>query len=74
MEEIHFITPENIKFSVPVSDIYSFCEKYCEEYISKSEENKEKFLEFKKKYTYFSPYYDFLICSLKWIIYPSLID
>ena len=43
MEEIHFITPENIKFSVPVSDIYSFCEKYCEEYISKSEENKEKF-------------------------------
>ena len=29
MEEIHFITPENIKFSVPVSDIYSFCEKYC---------------------------------------------
>ena len=50
MEEIHFITPENIKFSVPVSDIYSFCEKYCEEYISKSEENKEKFLEFKKRY------------------------
>lgn len=74
MEEIHFITPENIKFSVPVSDIYSFCEKYCEEYISKSEENKEKFLEFKKRYTYFSPYYDFLICSLKWISYPSLID
>ena len=55
MEEIHFITPENIKFSVPVSDIYSFCEKYCEEYISKSEENKEKLLEFKKRYTYFSP-------------------
>ena len=39
-----------------------------------SEENKEKFLEFKKRYTYFSPYYDFLICSLKWISYPSLID
>ena len=38
------------------------------------EENKEKFLEFKKRYTYFSPYYDFLICSLKWISYPSLID
>ena len=74
LDEIHFITKENLHFSVSLEQLPRFCKEYCEEYVSKSEENKMEFLKFSQDYTYFEPYYDFIICHLKWISYPSLID
>lgn len=74
LDEIHFITKENLHFSVSLEQLPRFCKEYCEKYVSKSEENKMEFLKFSQDYTYFEPYYDFIICHLKWISYPSLID
>ncbi len=71
---ITFITPNNVKIEAPYDKIGEFCEKYCLEYISKSKENKIQFDTFAKNYTYFKPYYDFIICELLFISYPSLVD
>jgi hypothetical protein len=71
---IKFITPENVTFSVPYENIGEFCKKYCMEYCEKSESNRETFEKFSKDYGHFKPYYDFLICELRWISYPSLVD
>lgn len=71
---ITFITPQNIKIEVPFERLSEFCEKYVLEYASKSEHNKKQVEDFKKGYTYFKPYYDFLICILDFVSYPALID
>jgi len=73
-DKITFVTPSNLKFEVPFDKLNEFCKKYVETHISKSEENLNDFLEFKKSYTYFDPYYDYIICVLKWICVPSLLD
>lgn len=73
-EQIIFITPENLKIIIPVSDLYEVCKQYCINYVDKSEENRKTFEKFASQYSYFEPYYDFLICVLKWVSYPSLLD
>lgn len=73
-ELITFITPSNIKFDIPCIKVDEFTEKYCLEWANKSEENMEIFREFSNNYTYFKPYYNFLICVLDFVSYPSLID
>lgn len=73
-EQVMFITPENIKIVILMSDLYEFCKKYCISYIEKSDRNRETYEKFSSQYSYFEPYYDFLICVLNWISYPSLID
>jgi hypothetical protein len=73
-EQIIFITPENLQIIIPICDLYEVCKQYCISYIDKSEGNRETFEKFASQYTYFDPYYDFLICVLKWISYPSLLD
>lgn len=73
-EKITFITPNNVKFDILCSKIGEFTEKYCLEWANKSEENMEIFREFSNNYTHFKPYYDFLICVLDFVSYPSLVD
>lgn len=54
-------------------EIGLYSEKICEEYISKSEENKKEFEDFSENYHYFKPYFDFMIFKLGYkIINPFL--
>jgi len=73
-DQIIFITPENLKIVIPTEDLYEVCKQYCISYIDKSDANRETFERFASQYSYFDPYYDFLICVLKWISLPSLLD
>ena len=45
----------------PYYEIENLCKKIIEEYCSRSEENNQKYVEFAKDYTIFSPYFDFAI-------------
>lgn len=74
MNQIIFITPENLKIVITMEELHEFCKQYCLSYINKSDNNREIYEKFASQYSYFEPYYDFLICILKWISYPSLLD
>lgn len=73
-QQITFITPENVSFSVNYMELKDFCREMCIKFTNISEENRKLYEDFSNNYSYFDPCYDFLICVVKWISYPSLID
>lgn len=51
-----------------------YCKNLCEKYTSLSEENREEFDEFSKKYTYFKPYFDFVMKYMDGVVYSPFFD
>lgn len=51
---------------LPYYEILSYASLICERFISLSDSNKKLFEEFKRNYTFFSPYFDFLILKLNY--------
>lgn len=66
--KVKVIGPDNKKTELNYFDLLFFCQKKTEEYISLSSENLKKFREFRKKYTIFDPYFDFVMMELKYIL------
>ena len=65
--QIGFLSPDNKLSFMEYDEAYYFCKKICEEEI-----NKERFLEFKKDYSYFNPYFDFIMFELDYIMINGL--
>ena len=66
--KVKIISPDNEKTELNYFDILFFCQKKTEEYISLSDENLIRFRNFRKNYTIFDPYFDFVILELKYIL------
>ncbi len=66
--KVKIISPDNEKTELNYFDILFFCQKKTEEYISLSHENLIRFRNFRKNYTIFDPYFDFVILELKYIL------
>lgn len=58
------ISPSGEVYDMEYYEIGLFAEKMCKQYIEKSESNKLEFETFANNYTYFKPYFDFLIFKL----------
>ena len=55
------IDKEGNSITCPYYEIEKKNKKIIEQYCLVSEENNQKFLNFSKEYTYFSPYFDFVV-------------
>ena len=67
MQKIGFIRPDGKVEMLTYPKMFSYCKDLCEK-----EEYKERFEEFKKDYTYFPPYFDFVTFELKYIFVNPL--
>ena len=59
---VSFIDPENGVHRLNYYEVEDFCKNIC-----LNEENKDKFKKFKRDYSYFSPYFDFVMFELNYI-------
>ena len=66
--KVKIISPDNEKTELNYFDILFFCQEKTEEYISLSDENLIRFRNFRKNYTIFEPYFDFVMMELKYIL------
>ncbi len=70
MNSIHmkagFITPER-KIEVGSEHLLAFCGLACQKYLKEHPEEIPNWKEFIKDYSYFHPFFDFLVFYLKWI-------
>lgn len=70
MNSIHmkagFITPEK-KIEVESEHLLAFCGLACQKYLKDHPEEVEFWKDFTKDYSYFHPFFDFLVFHLKWI-------
>ena len=62
--KVKIISPDNEKTELNYFDILFFCQEKTEEYISLSDENLIRFRNFRKNYTIFEPYFDFVMMEL----------
>lgn len=75
MYETKLISPSGEIHNMEYYEIGLFAEKVCEQYIEKNENNKLEFEKFASNYTYFKPYFDFIIFKLGYkIINPFFKD
>lgn len=63
-----FVTPENELFPMSYYQIEEFCKKECEK-----PENKDLFSKFKEDYTYYHPYFDFVMFELNYQMISPLL-
>lgn len=70
--DVKVICPNNEVISLKYSDLLYFCQKITSSYISKSKQNLEEFLEFRKHYHFFQPYFDFVMMKKKYILLEPL--
>lgn len=63
MNFVALLTPENKILKATYSKLRSICMKEC-----LKEENIDEFMEFQKDYSYFEPYFDFVMFKLKYIL------
>lgn len=70
MNSIHmkagFITPEK-KIEVGSEHLLAFCGLACQKYLKEHPDEIANWKEFTKDYSYFHPFFDFLVFYLKWI-------
>lgn len=71
-EKVGFITPAGQLKYMEYYNILEFAKKVCYDYINKSEENLKKFFIFKKGYTKFEPYLDFILSELHYVMVNPL--
>lgn len=69
MQKVIFLTPNNERFEMNYWEVEEFCKKIC-----LKEENKASFEEFSKKYTYFTPYFDYVMEVKKYIFFNCLFN
>lgn len=66
-KKVSFIFPNNSIYFINYEDVEDFCKSLC-----LKEDNIKEFESFKKDYTYFSPYFDFVMFKLKLIFINPL--
>lgn len=64
--ETKLISPNGDIITLPYYEILNYASLLCEKFISLSDDNKKIFEEFQKNYSFFSPYFDFMILKLKY--------
>jgi len=69
MEKVWFITPNNESIFMNYYEVEDFCKKICLQ-----EENLEAFEKFKRWYTYFLPYFDFVMIHKKYLFINCLFN
>lgn len=67
MKRVGFITPTDDFYQMSYSDLESFCKEICFR-----EENIDEFIEFSKNYSYFSPYFDFVMARKNYLFFNPL--
>lgn len=67
--QVGFITPNNQKIYMEYSEVEGFCRQLCYQ-----SENYQNFLEFQKQYTYFTPFFDFVMFHLNYIFMNPLLQ
>lgn len=67
MKRVGFITPTDDFYQMSYSEVESFCKKICF-----CAENIDEFLEFSESYTYFSPYFDFVMARKNYLFFNPL--
>lgn len=67
MKRVGFITPTDDFYQMSYSDVESFCKEICFR-----EENIDEFIEFSKNYSYFSPYFDFVMARKNYLFFNPL--
>lgn len=69
MKKVAFLTPQNELIEMNYWEVEDFCKKIC-----LKEENKASFDEFSKKYSYFTPYFDYVMKVKKYIFFNCLFN
>ena len=69
---VKIVSPNNEVFELKYYDILYFCQKETEKYIDASEQNLKEFVDFRKNYSFFLPYFDFVMLKLKYILINPL--
>lgn len=67
--QVGFITPNNQKIYMEYSGVENFCRQLCYQTT-----NYPEFLEFQKQYTYFTPFFDFVMFHLNYIFMNPLLQ
>lgn len=67
MKRVGFITPTDEFYQMNYSEVELFCKEICF-----CEENIEEFSDFSKNYSYFSPYFDFVMIRKKYLFFNPL--
>lgn len=62
------VSPEGEEFVCKYFEINEVCKKIIQNLCNNDVEIKKKFFEFKKEYTYFEPYFDFVLFELGYVI------
>ncbi len=66
--KVGFLTPDNQKIEMNYDEVSFFCEQLC-----LSPENYQRFQKFQQNYTYFSPFFDFLMFELNYVFVNPLL-
>lgn len=67
--KVGFMTPQNETYLMTYNEVNDFCKLVCEQ-----EKYLEQFNEFSKNYTYFYPYFDFVMFELDYIFINPLLE
>lgn len=67
MKRVGFITPTDDFYQMSYSEVEAFCKVICFR-----EENIDEFIEFSKNYSYFSPYFDFVMARKNYLFFNPL--
>lgn len=72
--KVGFLKPDNTVDYMEYYEVEKYCMKKINEYVSISKENFQEFELFSKKYTYFKPYFDFVMVVLKYAMVNPLYE
>lgn len=64
MKRVGFITPKDDFYQMSYNNVIDFCKEICFR-----AENFDEFLEFSKSYSYFSPYFDFVMAKKDYLFF-----
>lgn len=72
--KVGFLKPDNTVDYMEYYEVEKYCMKKIKEYVSISKENFQEFELFSKQYTYFKPYFDFVMVVLKYTMINPLYE
>ncbi len=74
MEQLILLSPKNEKIVGDYLEIGRICVDLCQSYCNNSLQCKKEFLIFSREYTFFQPYFDFVLSKLGYIMINPLLE
>lgn len=71
-QEVGFIRPDKMCIMMPYYKVEDYCIKEIDKFLKKNPSEKQNYINFCKKYTYFHPYFDYVIFEMEYIFLNPL--